>query len=339
MRHVAIALSAIALSLAGAAEAVDAAENCALRRVAALDIVVGRVPLVEAQLAGHRRRMVLDTGAFWSSVFKGTVRELALPTNPSPVRAVGVAGEKSTELVRIPDAVIGNIPLADHQFMVFPGGNASDVIGENGVAGLIGAEIFKIFDVDFDFPASKLNLFSPDHCEGKVVYWSGGPVAIVPFKLEDGAHITFPVKVNGKRATALLDTGMSDTSMNLSVAKRLLDLDVDSPSVQRIGNLAGTGTYRTRVDSIEIEGLAITNPMVNLLPDAMGRTTRRTQIGSLVPVSELNLPDVLLGMTTLTKLHVYIAYKERNLYITSGNPEPAAVAAPAPASAAPAPAP
>jgi len=35
------------------------------------------------------------------------------------------------------------------------------------------------------------------------------------------------------------------------------------------------------------------------------------------------LPDLRLGMSTLSKLHVYIAYKERKLYITeSATPQP-----------------
>ena len=35
------------------------------------------------------------------------------------------------------------------------------------------------------------------------------------------------------------------------------------------------------------------------------------------------LPDMILGMNTLSQMHVYIAYKERKLYITAANPQAA----------------
>ncbi len=37
------------------------------------------------------------------------------------------------------------------------------------------------YDVDFDFAVGKFNLFSKDHCDGQVVYWTRSPVAVVPF--------------------------------------------------------------------------------------------------------------------------------------------------------------
>jgi hypothetical protein len=35
------------------------------------------------------------------------------------------------------------------------------------------------------------------------------------------------------------------------------------------------------------------------------------------------LPGLILGMSVLSKLHVYIAYKERTLYLSAGAPSPA----------------
>ncbi len=42
------------------------------------------------------------------------------------------------------------------------------------VVGVIGTDLLGKFDVDLDIAHKKLNLFSPDHCKGQVVYWTHG---------------------------------------------------------------------------------------------------------------------------------------------------------------------
>jgi hypothetical protein len=212
--------------------------------------------------------------------------------------------------------------------MVRPG-DASRVIGENEPAGLLGAEILSNFDVDFDFPAGKFRLFHSDHCEGQVVHWQASAVAVVPFQRREGrldSDIEFPVLVNGRRVTALLDTGASHTVMSIPAARRAFDFAPDAAGVEQIGEMQGVRPvpiYRTRIDKIEFEGVSVTNPEIHVMPDVVSRETDSIPIGSLIPVSRVQLPDVLLGMTVLSKLHVYIAYKERKVYLSAPPPEPA----------------
>lgn len=68
---------------------------------------------------------------------------------------------------------------------------------------------------------------------------------------------------------------------------------------------------------MEIGGVTIDNPVLLLLPDLVANAGHRTRPGSLIRV-ENGLPDVLLGMNVLRRLHLYIAYKESRLYITEG---------------------
>jgi predicted aspartyl protease len=313
------------------AHAADTA--CQLKRVTTLELVPGAgVPLVDVTMGGQKRRLVVDTGAFWSHAFKATVKELGLPIiQATTIASVSADGSRSSEYVRIPDLVIGNARAGNREFMVDGSSDPNDTIGEGGVAGLLGAEILKQFDIDFDFAADKLNIFSQDHCPGKVTYWNPTAVAVVPFRMDDGSHITFPVKVNGKRMMAVLDTGFSNTTVNQSVAERSLEFDEDSPEVEKVGDVNGKADiYQTRLKSIEIEGMTIANPMINVFPDLAAKSTRRSQIGSLIPQSDVSLPPIILGMSTLQKLHVYIAYKERKLYLSQAaeTAEPAAVPGP-----------
>ena len=57
---------------------------------------------------------------------------------------------------------------------------------------------------------------------------------------------------------------------------------------------------------------------------AIAQLRREAPTGGLIANSRQasGLPDLRLGMSTLSKLHVYIAYKERKLYITSADDAP-----------------
>jgi hypothetical protein len=49
----------------------------------------------------------------------------------------------------------------------------------------------------------------------------------------------------------------------------------------------------------------------------------------LIREETVGLPDLILGMNVLSQMHVYIAYRERKLYITAADPQRAAASAPA----------
>jgi predicted aspartyl protease len=153
------------------------------------------------------------------------------------------------------------------------------------------------------------------------VYWSAPAVAIVPFTLDRGGHIIFRMTLEGKRLDALLDTGASATNLNLDIAKRTFNVDVNAPDVEKIGELAGGYTasvYRRKFKSLAFEGVTINEPLINLLPNMLG-PGQAPNTGSLIRESR-GLPNLILGMSVLGKLHVYIAYKERKLYISAANP-------------------
>jgi len=153
-------------------------------------------------------------------------------------------------------------------------------------------------------------------------------------QLDRGGHIKFQMQLDGTKVNAALDTGASSTTMNLTVARQAFHIDVDAPDVVKIGELRGGYTaniYRRRFKSLAFEGVTIINPMIDLLPDLLsGANPSTPRTGSIIR-EEKALPDVILGMSTLSQLHLYVAYKERKVYITAAGPP----AAPAPPPASP----
>jgi hypothetical protein len=63
----------------------------------------------------------------------------------------------------------------------------------------------------------------------------------------------------------------------------------------------------------------VSNLNVAILPDFLRNKSGGPQLGSRLGGGSAHeqVPDMLIGMNVLRHLHVYIAYKEQKLYITS----------------------
>ena len=315
-------LATLLLSAAGATPAAAAACS-GLQIIDSYEITwlpSGR-PAITVAIADTPRSMLADTGGAVSSITQQTVQELGLTATRSNRGLRGVNGAVTNLLARLPSIAIGRLQQKNALYYVLP-----DSAGMNEFDGILGGEFFKQYDTDLDFTTGKLNLFVQDHCPGQVVYWPNTGVAVVPFRTDDSNHITFRVTLDDKQFEAMLDTGASSTTLNLNDARRIFSVDVNAPDVEKVGELAGGFTasiYRRQFKTLAFEGVTIDNPMITLLPDMMnGAVGPQSQTGSLVG-SRGGLPSLILGMSTMEDMHIFVSYKERKLYITAGNPQPA----------------
>jgi len=283
----------------------------------------GRV-YVPTKIAGTPKSMLVDTGGFFSEITQSAVAELKLDTHHVGLQLIGVAGDTTNVVARAP-FVIGNLHADYMDLMVMASVHefASDV---TDAAGIIAPNLLSSYDVDFDFGGHKFNLLSQNHCAGKVVYWPADAVAVVPFAINSDGHIVVPVAVDGQTFSAVLDTGASNTVFNLEVAKSAFSLvpgNNDTPVRAKMMTSSGpTSTYTHRFGSLSLEGIAVANPSIELIPDLM-RNKRMDPKDSLEggtrlpdPSRAVGFGDMILGMDILHNLHVYIAYKEKKLYIT-----------------------
>ena len=219
----------------------SASECGAHTRITALDLVPlpsGR-PAVTAMLGDTQKTLLVDTGGGWTSLTKRTVREMNLPTAKEGRGAelVNVAGQTSQLMAEVPSFAIGQVRQMPAYFYVDPGKDDMDAKTRAEYDGASAPDFLQHFDVDFDFAQKKLNLFSPAHCDGKVVYWDASAVAVIPFRLVNRTHIVFPVQLDGKTLDAELDTGSVGTVLNLNAARRLFGLDTEAPDVKKMGQI------------------------------------------------------------------------------------------------------
>lgn len=311
--------------------AAAAADSCPpLTQVSSVDTVTGPggFMLVPVRFGESTKLMLFDSGRFTSTITPAAVKELNIPTYQagrtytSGFFISDSDGNVSHRYARFPSVTIGNQVLKQMSYMLMP----TDLPVEmqaGGIAGYLAPA--PNIDIDLDFVGHKLSFFSTEHCEGKVVYWPAEKVAMVPMNVPrtqlSFETIVIPVQLDGKLLDARIDTGSADSMLNLSAAQDQLGIDQNSPGVEEKGHIgkdAAAKTYMKRFSALSFNGVIVSNPVLVLWPDKEIATEFRGQrpVGS-VPRPQRTGPDMTIGMDVLSKLHIYVAYKERKLYLTA----------------------
>jgi predicted aspartyl protease len=306
------------------------AEDCGgLVQRASFDMTLtrGNTILVPASFNGAPMQMLLDTGGGISSVSQKTVKALNLSPHEVAVKTLDMRGNASQRAVRLDEFALGAVKGKGVDLMVLPDPDAQ-------FDGLLAGDILEGYDVELNFVTRKVNLFSPDHCEGKVIYWPATALAVVPFTMSHPArgnpnepvsimhnlpdtHIRVPVTLDGKTFSAIVDTGASITTMSAATAKSAFGVAADSPGAVTIA--PNNPRFGYVFHSLAFEGIAVTNPHVLIYPDLIGKNdpdNTNTADSRITRVDDGLGPDLTIGMDVLKRLHLYIAYRERKLYIT-----------------------
>lgn len=298
------------------AEAADCGPLKLLNKIQLVSVDDRDLTVIPVSINGADKFMLFDTGGAATQITSFTVKELNLPFGTSQTGSmVDVNGNVSSHKVLVRDFKMGRLAGQDLDFPVDPDPN----FGNSRLAGLIARDLLFGYDVDVDFGTKVLNLFSQDHCKGRVVYWNDPGVGVLPITTEEG-HIHADVVLNGKTFDAVIDTGAEDSIISEPVALdrfgKSLDLMNDRPTLPINGKQGLIGRIHT-FSSLAFGNVAVTNPRLVVLPDAMGDNKVRT-----------HLPKMIIGMNILKHLHLYLAPKEERLYVSAASAAAPAAGAP-----------
>jgi len=277
-------------------------DSCHLVRMAAFDITINSAGgvSVSSTISGQSVNLLVDTGAIFSMLTEQSVQQLGL----KKLRAFSsgeamFGGKKIDYYVETNDVNLGGL-RADHMPMqVLPEG-----IVPNDIGGILAPNIMQHYDVDFDFANAKFNLFSPDHCEGQVVYWTATPAAVITIGVDKEGHIVVPVVVDGQEIKATIDTGASRSVLSLELAKQLFAIAGTDPKLTQTKGRWHAQHYPFA--TLTLQGITVQNPDLELVSDAESHVPDQS-------------PKLILGMGILRQLHLYIAYKEKKLYVTAAS--------------------
>lgn len=306
LRRLAVA-TALTASLAAASAK---AEECSLKLIASYYMLQSdSLVVIPMVMNGKTRYTTLDTGAFGNWVTQKFVDDDKLQTHDITTMKVYGARDRSEKYTTVPSVEIGAVHQAPSNFLVLPGENFGELS-----AGL-GTSALAQFDVEFDFAAQKVNFFSQDHCEGRVVYWTKD-YTVLPFNLSDQtAHIE--MILDGHTLDTSFDTGATYSYINARILAGIFGRDGSS---EKEITLNGQKIHSAAFHSLSIGGVTFPNPSLLVMEDKMREFAKddvpvkdQNQAGVTLP----HFPHLLLGLDAIRHLHVYIAYKERKIYVSA----------------------
>lgn len=297
-----VALAAM-LAVSSAAPAADKAPDCHLKELASIDLVTlpsGQyaVPVI---LNGQKDNLLLDTSVGYSQLDRSTISELWL-------RAYGGA-------YRVAKFQMGGSGPFEMYFDPAPVGTFP-----KGVVGTLGMAFLRNFDLELDPQRNKLNLFSPQHCPGQVIYWSSGPYTRValekpsyPFYYPSSGlsvwgywnapHV--PVVLDGKSFSALLNTTTGESLIEKTPAQQAFGFSNQRFALTKSTAISGHDTYEHSFKSLSFGGVTISDPHMRVIESDLH--------------SDIADAPITIGLNILRRLHLYIASKEGFLYITAAD--------------------
>ena len=321
--HAVSAMAGVLLAVVAASSAAAQDEQqCRLLLAAQIPIQyeAGGRPTIPVTVNGRTAQFLVDTGGAFSTINQSLVDELKLRTEklPERMRVTFINGSRVTQLAMTNSFGIGRLNVGTYGLGIQPFAMTP------GVDGLLAPEFLHVFDVEFDFAAGKIDIFSQKHCEGHVVHWTHDMPAILsfeptkenPFDLADRSlamrvgknwHINVQGTLDGQDVDVMIDTGASTSYMALEEAKKVIpsDRQGDIKQISPPGGDPDNAVYTYPFKTLNLGGVVVNNPVVRMRPNKIKFATR----------AELH-PGMLLGMDALSKLHIYIAYKEEKLYLT-----------------------
>lgn len=296
---------AVALAGLGCVRPAIAEPGCSLLRYVSADMRTEPEGDVTVSLAinGEPHRFAIDTGGFFGGISSSVANSMHLPPRPFMTGTGGYlkalyfefyGGTKVNQEVEADSYALGALVAKQIEMPVIP-----STVLEDNVDGLIGGNVLANYDIDLDFYNEKLNVFAPKHCPGGVVYWTQKGFARVPIHVDnEDWHITVPVTLDGQEFRAILDTGAATSTMTLDRARQLFGWNDNDYRLKPLRS----GGYRFPFSQLAFGDVIVNNPQIDLIP--------RREVAE-------GVPDLLLGMDVLRQLHLYIAYKEQAIYVTS----------------------
>lgn len=291
------ALLALSLSTAGAAN------RCSLAMTSQVPVKMEDLrPVIATQLNGVEARFIIDTGSFWDFLSPTAATIFKLPlTDAAPGYYVnGIGGSFVPKIATAKTFTVAGLSGHDAQFLVGNNEFGGDIVG------ILGQNLFRIADVDFDFANGALRFVKPQHCGDQILaYWATGrAVAMVRIDWTSAAqpHLIAKAAVNGHKIYVLFDTGSWRSMLSLDAAKRA-GITPESPGVTPAGATIGLGGKPVKVWVAPVDKFEIG-----------GETIEHTHL--LIGDIGLQNADMLLGSDFFLAHRIYVAYSQDRLYFT-----------------------
>jgi predicted aspartyl protease len=258
------------------------------------------VPVVSASADGHPLSLVLDTGANRTVLTPTAAERIGAPAPKIEFdrHIQGIAGSVATREVELRNFTIGAVPIPWRRLTVAPITTAK--VASEILDGLLGVDVLSGFDIDIDLPHSRLVLYDKRSCP------LGPPWAVSHYAFSAGRsgaeHLFFPVELDGRTLTAIVDTGAQRTTLAARAAPAVgvteAQLAQDRPIVAQGVTAEQLKSRVHRFSRLKIGNLTIRDP-------------------ELV-VTDLKLPDaeIILGVDLLKTRRIWLSYALQQVFLS-----------------------
>jgi tetratricopeptide (TPR) repeat protein/predicted aspartyl protease len=286
------------------------AEPCKIARFPDIPVTMsGLRPMVRVQFNGQDALLLADSGAFFSTLTQAAVEQFRLPYNSfQELYVTGVGGRESARVVRVRKFNLVGIRTFDDVDFVVAGSGFGQAVG------LLGQNVFRIADVEYDLANGVIRLVRPkgDCRHTNLAYWA--EAAAKPYSVLDiesptlrQPHTLSAAYLNGVKIRVMFDTGAHQSLLNLATARRA-GITPSSPGVTDGGYSWGLGhkvhkTWITRFSSFKIGDEEIQHAQL--------------RFGDM----DLTEADMLIGADFFLSHRVYVASSQNRLFFTyNGGP-------------------
>jgi len=306
-------LATVFLLSIGPARQADAA--CRLLQLGELPVTMVRnSPVIPASINEHDIHLLVDTGAANSVIWRPTAQALGLDTVYSDVAFYGAGGITTASVVTVRDfGIAGSTVHNVHLFATGQGASPGDSVG------ILGGDVLSQWDVELDLSAGKIRLFQPKNCDGdQVVYWAQSYFMTKLVRAPPNTNwVQAKVSLNGHEAVAMFDTGAALSTVTPQ-ALREAGITPEATPV-RTDDTRGLAGKPIDTSVAVFPTLTIgqeTAQNVKLrIADLFGKNSEVT-LGSLVPHSNVDNPDMIIGADFFLAHRIYIARSQQKIYFT-----------------------
>src|SRR5579859_8145123 len=294
-----------------AALAPPAHASCQIANVAAIPVETGAKQLLaRGAINGHPVRVLIDTGAYMSFIWRPAAGRLGLRLIGAPrMRFFGLGGESLVDAAFVDELRVAAFTARGLRLPV-----AGDLPSD--IDFIFGEDYLSRGSVEFDLRHGVVRTMQISGCTpAELPYWSKTySMADLIASPRDAQAIRVDVVLNGHAVRAQIDSGSWVSLLTKSAADavgvRYLSSDAD---VVGIGHRS-LPTWIADVQSFKLGDESINN--THLRVAQLGKYQTKERIGSRIPVAAGVEPTLLLGMDFLRAHRVLIDNATRKMVFT-----------------------
>lgn len=260
---------------------------------------MGNIPTVTLRVDGAPASFLFDTGAERTILAAAAAKRLGVEVHyeyERRMRSLGTAVASGD--ARLRSIGLGGLAMTD--FRVLVGAVSLPALGGKPLDGLLGADFFTGFEVDLDLARRRIILYEPPPCPISRPAWSG-PFATIDANRSLHDRLFFPVRLDGRPLSALIDTGAQLSTLDAEWAAAL---GIGEAALARdpVTILRGAAAEEVRSHAHRFAELAIDGQVLR------DQTLVVTRLG-------LQDADLVLGADFLHWQRVWLSYVSHKIFL------------------------